>query len=426
MRTAAPRLANSQRMNSTVSPRSLRALDWTNVFLADVRDGVGPYLAIYLLATAHWDAQSIGIALSASSFAAVVAQTPAGALVDGLRSKRAFIVAAAIGIAVASLVMVWNSSFPTVITAQIITGVSSTVFQPALAAITLGLVGRRRMDARLGRNEAFNHGGNVLAAALAGLLAWTVGREAIFYLLAAMSVGSILSVLAIRGGEIDPARARGSDRDSSAPDPEPTASGHLESLGAMFADRRMLIFSASVILFHFANAAMLPLVGQKLAAGAAKGASVYMSVCIIAAQLIMIPVALFAGRYATKWGRKPVFLIGFAVLPLRGFLYTLSDNGYYLVAVQMLDGIGAGIFGVVAVIVIADLTRGTGRFNLTQGAIFTALGIGASLSVLLAGFIVQHAGYNAAFLALAVIATVALALFAFAMPETRQAEKVAP
>jgi len=166
-------------------------------------------------------------------------------------------------------------------------------------------------------------------------------------------------------------------------------------------------------------------VGQKLAAGVTKGASVYMSVCIIAAQLIMIPVALFAGRYATKWGRKPVFLIGFAVLPVRGFLYTLSDNGYYLVAVQMLDGIGAGIFGVVAVIVIADLTRGTGRFNLTQGAIFTALGIGASLSVLLAGFIVQHAGYNAAFLALAAIAAVALALFAFAMPETRQAEKVA-
>jgi MFS family permease len=410
-------------MPSTVTPRSLRALDWTNVFLADVRDGVGPYLAIYLLATAHWDAQSIGIALSASSFAAVVAQTPAGALVDALRSKRAFIVAAAIGIAVASLAMVWNSSFPTVIAAQIVTGISSTVFQPALAAITLGLVGRNRMDARLGRNEAFNHGGNVLAAALAGLLAWAVGREAIFYLLAAMSVGSILSVLAVRSEEIDPARARGSDRDSS--DPQPTAPGHLESLGAMFADRRMLIFSTSVILFHFANAAMLPLVGQKLAAGVTKGASVYMSICIIAAQLIMIPVALFAGRYATKWGRKPVFLIGFAVLPVRGFLYTLSDNGYYLVAVQMLDGIGAGIFGVVAVIVIADLTRGTGRFNLTQGAIFTALGIGASLSVLLAGFIVQHAGYNAAFLALAAIAAVALALFAFAMPETRQAEKVA-
>ena len=192
----------------------------------------------------------------------------------------------------------------------------------------------------------------------------------------------------------------------------------------MLRDRRLLAFSVAVALFHFANAAMLPAIGQELGQNK-PAAPMYMAACIVVAQLVMIPTALMAGKLAASWGRKPVFLIGFAVLPIRGVLYTLTDNQYLLVAIQALDGIGAGIFGVVSVLVIADLTRGTGRFNVTQGAVATALGIGASLSNVVVGFIIAATGYNTAFLTLAGIALVALLVFYFLVPETSSANGAA-
>jgi MFS family permease len=193
---------------------------------------------------------------------------------------------------------------------------------------------------------------------------------------------------------------------------------HAAKLSTLFKDRRVLAFATAVVLFHVANAAMLPLVGQKLTLGKPEGAAGYMSACIIAAQLVMVPVAILASRLAESWGRKPTFLIGFAVLPLRGALYTCTDDPYALVAIQLLDGIGAGIFGVVGVLVIADLTEGTGRFNFMQGALATATGIGASLSNLMTGYIVEATTQNSGFVVLATIAGLALLFFTYFVPET--------
>lgn len=180
----------------------------------------------------------------------------------------------------------------------------------------------------------------------------------------------------------------------------------------------LAIFGLCVMLFHFANAPLLPLVGQKLAAAYPKEATAMMSSCIVAAQLVMLPVAVVVGRTADKWGRKPLFLVGFAVLPVRAALYTLSDNSFWLIGVQLLDGVGAGIFGALTPLVIADIMRGTGRYNLAQGGIATVQGIGASLSGLVAGIIVDRFGYSAAFLTSAAAAAVALTVFTLAMPET--------
>jgi MFS family permease len=210
------------------------------------------------------------------------------------------------------------------------------------------------------------------------------------------------AVLTIPAGAIDHERARGADADR--------ADGAPASLWTVFVGcRPLLIFGCCALLFHLANAPLLPLVGQKLALAHKDVATAMMSACIIAAQLIMLPIALLVGRTADRFGRKPILLIGFAVLPIRAVLYTFSDQSWWLIGVQLLDGVGAGIFGAITPLMIADLMRGTGRFNVAQGAVATMQGIGASASGLLAGELVDHAGYSAAFLASGAIAVSALA-----------------
>jgi len=221
-----------------------------------------------------------------------------------------------------------------------------------------------------------------------------------------------VAVLSIPGAAIDNDRAR--DLREDADGTQVSAAGY----GVLFKSRPLVIFGLCVMLFHLANAALLPLVGQKLAAAYPKEATAMLSSCIVAAQVVMLPIALLVGRTADTWGRKPLFLAGFAVLPLRAVLYTLSDNSFWLIGVQVLDGVGAGIFGALTPLVIADIMRGTGRYNLALGAIATVQGIGASLSGLAAGEIVDHFGYSAAFLAAGAAALVALVVFALRMPET--------
>ena len=412
------------------SRQSLRALDVTNFALADVRDGLGPYLAIYL-STRSFDPSAIGIAMSAMGIATVLAQTPAGELIDRIRHKRLAIVTAAIAVGAGSLAMARWPSVPVILWSQALIGIAAAVFPLAITAITLGLVGHAALARQTGRNEACNHAGNVAAACLAGVIGNYIAYEGIFYLLAAMCAATAISTLFIRKEEIDHELARGSEAltndaaghgtaDSPRGPDQPMAKAErISSIGELLADRRIRNFSTAVVLFHFANAAMLPLVGQKLTTGHNGGAAGYMSACIIVAQLVMVPVAIAGSRLADSWGRRAAFLVGFAVLPVRGLLYTLTTDPCLLVAVQVLDGLGAGIFGVVGVLVIADLTRGTGRFNLVQGALAAATGIGAALSNLITGFVVEAAGYNAGFLTLTAIAMMALVFFSFAVPETR-------
>jgi MFS family permease len=402
---------------TTVSKRSLRGMDVLNFFLADVRDGIGPYLGIYLLAK-NWDQASIGWAMSAAGIAGVVAQTPGGWVVDRLRQKRWLVIISIIAIALSCLAMAFWAVKPVIYAAQIITGTSAAIIGPAVAAITLGLVGRKKLSRRVGRNESIGHGGNVFAALAAGLLGYYLSNDYIFYLVAVMSIFSVASVLWIREEDIDHDLARGATEEKSEHD-----DANISGIGAVLADRHVWIFAIAVILFHFANAAMLMLVVEQLTEKSEKTAALFTSACIITAQLVMIPVTAYTGKFLSAWGRKPVFLIAFIALPIRALLYTVSDNSYFLVSVQILDGIAGGIFGVATLVMIADLTSGTGRFNLTQGAIGTATGIGASLSTIIAGYIVKAHGYNAGFFFLMSIAIIALAVFWFFVTETKNLHK---
>jgi MFS family permease len=409
-----PRISASRPEARSHSPsaRSLRALDLVNFFQADVSTGVGPYLAIYLMTSRHWTLGRIGIAMGAQGIATVIAQTPMGALVDSTRHKRALMAAACAAVALGCIAIAARPSFAMVLAAQIWIGVAAVAFGPSVAAVSLGLVGHADFPRRMGRNESCNHGGNVFGAAAAGIMGRFVSYAAIFYTSAAMSIPTIASVLSIREREIDHVAAR-------AAMSEDGGRAHLSGWRELLGNRSLAIFALAVILFHFANAAMLPMVGELLSLTKRASPALDMSACIVIAQIVMVPMAAFAGRYCEIWGRKPVLLLAFAVLPLRAILYTLTRDSYLLIAIQALDGVGAGIFGVAWIIVVADLAEGTGRFNLIAGAISTGVAAGASISNVMTGFVVQRAGFNAGFLVLGAIAIAALAVLAFAMPETK-------
>jgi MFS family permease len=392
--------------------RAWRALDALNFFLADVRGGLGPYLAIYLLTVRNWNEAEIGIVMSISAIAGILAETPSGAVVDAVRAKRGLVVLAALVVTAGSLLLPYLSTFLTVATSQAVVSALGSIFGPAIAAISLGIVGHAHFARRTGRNEAFNHAGNAFAAIIAGVAAYVCGPSVVFFLIAAMAVASLISVLMLPAAAIDHDRARGLHDGAAEGIEQPSG------LQVLLTCHPLLVFAACAVLFHFANAAMLPLVGQKLALQDRNVGTSLMSACIVAAQIIMVPMAILVGRKANRWGRKPLFLAGFFILPIRGVLYTFSDDPYWLLGVQLLDGVGAGLYGALFPLIVADLMEGTGRFNVALGAVLTAQGIGASLSTTLAGLIVVNAGYSAAFLALAAIAGAGLALFWIAMPET--------
>ncbi|SCY00038.1 MULTISPECIES: MFS transporter [unclassified Pseudomonas] len=397
--------------------RNNLSLDGLNFFLADVRDGLGPYLAIYLLAVHRWDPASIGVVMTVAAMAGLVAQAPAGALIDRVRSKRAVVAVAALVVTLGCLVLPFTSSFGLVALTQAIGAVAASVFAPAIAAISLGITGAKAFTRRTGRNETFNHAGNACAALLAGGFAWLFGPIAVFYLMAAMALASIVAVGCVSAEAIDHDVARGLEAGQLVHGPVPS------TLRVLLDNRTLLLFAICCGLFHLANAAMLPLVSQKLAQANVHLATPLTSACIVAAQLVMVPMAWLVGVKADAWGRKPLLLAGFLILPIRGVLYVLSDDPYWLVAVQLLDGIGAGLFGALFPLVVKDLTQGTGRFNVSLGVLSTVFGLGAALSNSLAGFVVQGAGYSAAFLTLAAIAALAFGLL-LAMPETFRPSRV--
>ena len=412
---------------------SIRALRTLNFFLADVQNGMGPYMALFLQASVGWGPAQIGSALAAGNIAQVLAQTPAGALIDRLRPKRALLL---VGIGLIALGVLTTAFFPlrpVVMGGQALVGVAGAIFPPCLAAIALGLVGRKKFDQAQGTNQAFNAAGNMFAALVLGAVGYYFNLRWMFYLVGALCVGAVLCVLRIKGEDIDFDMARGADKgEACGDDPKtPAQTQDATSLGAglkellacfrdLLTQRPVVVFLVSAVLFHFANAAMVPLVTQLLARGVGvKQAVLFTSGYMLASQLVFMVVAALSGKLAGKIGRKPLFLFGFAALALRGVLYTVSHAPAALIAVQCMDGLGAGIFGVVGVLIIADLTKGTGRFNAAQGAIATAQGLGAFLSNSVAGYLAKSRGDDFTFYVLAGIAVVGLVFFWALMPETR-------
>jgi MFS family permease len=396
-------------MSRRFNPLSLDAL---NFLLADVRGALGPFLNVFLVSQQHWTLSQVGVVTTTSGLLGLTLQTPIGAAIDQTRAKRGAIILALAVLAAGAIVIFALPAFWPVLIANSMVAVVGDVFGPAIAALTLGLYARNELTRRMGRNSALDHAGNIAIAGVAGAVGYIVSQRAVFLLVPLFAVLSGISVLTIPSDAIDHSRAR--DAENGSDTRESGAAGY----SVLFKSRQLVIFGVCVMLFHFANAPLLPLVGQKLASAFPQTATAMMSSCIVAAQLVMVPMALLVGRTADSWGRKPLFLIGFGILPIRAALYPLSDSSAWLIGVQLLDGVGAGIYGALMPLVVADIMRGTGRYNLALGAIATMQGIGASLSGLASGIIVDTFGYSVGFLSLGAVAFLALIVFATAMPET--------
>jgi MFS family permease len=392
--------------DGTLPARGPRALDLLNFFVADVQTGFGPFVAVYLT-THKWTQIQIGFALTVGTVVSLISQLPAGALVDAARNKRVAAGGALLGVITAALLLaIWPTELPVII-AQSLHAVASCVLTPAIAAISLHLVGHAALGERLGRNARFASIGNGLAAAAMGGTGAYLSSRAVFLLTAALCVPALLSLLAIGRG---PHARR---QTTSQP-------FDWQSLRQLFTDRRLLIFAACVLLFHLSNAAMLPLIGGAITMRSGDFANMIIAACIVVPQGVVALCSPWVGRSAASMGRRPMLMLGWAALPLRAVLLAVLPGAWLPIGAQAISGISAAVFGVMFPLLAADITRGTSHFNLCMGALGLAMFLGAGLSTTLGGWIADAFGVPLAFIVLAFIGLLGTLVVWLAMPETRR------
>ena len=391
--------------------KSLHALDWLNFSIAALLMGFGPFVAVKL-ADRGWMPANIGLVLTAGGVTGLLTQVPAGELVDRSKSKRILVGLTTAAIISGALIFGLRPDFTSVLAATVIQGTAGSVLGPGVAAISLGLVGQEAFSERLGRNQRFASIGGLSAAGLMGAVGYLLSTSDIFLLTAAFGIPALLAVVRIRADDIHFSRS------CCAADLHPTRPQRANR-GVLLQDRRLVIFAICLLLFQVANASMLPLIGETLVHAEGRWSSLVMAVLIVVPQVIVALLAPWVGRTANACGRRPLLLIGLGVVPVRAALFALTTDPVLLVVIQMMDGLSGATLGVLTMLVIADLAKGTGRFNLAQGLVGTFSGIGASLSASMSGVVVEEFGHAAGFLSLTTVGLMAVAIFWIFMPDTK-------
>jgi predicted MFS family arabinose efflux permease len=397
------------------SRRSLHGFDWFIFFLADAQVGFGPLVAVYLTAQ-KWTQGDIGLVLTVGGLVALAGQIPGGALVDAARSERFVAALSVMAIAASALMLgVWPI-FAVVLLAKVLHSVASCVLGPAIGAISLGLVGHAAVGTRFGRNARFASLGAGFAALGMGAIGYMISNRAVIFVTVVLCLPTLLALWTISANEIDVERAHG-----GRPAPH---KGHPEQpLWSLVANRPLMIFALCLMLFHMANAEMLPLTASVVTMRSSHLAAALVAGCILVPQIVVALLAPWVGRQSARVGRRPMLVLGFGALLLRGILLAMVSSPYTLVAVQVLDGISAAVLAVLVPLVIADVTRGTGHFNLAQGVVGSAVGVGASLSPVLGGYTADSYGSASAFLGLAAFAFLGLIAVLLLLPETGGAQQ---
>jgi MFS family permease len=404
--------ASSDAIDSSPSSTSLSGLDGVNLFLAGMQSGFGPFVAV-LLADEKWTLQNIGFVLSVSGLAGLLSQLPGGELLDASRSKRFLVALGGIMVAVSALVIALWPSLPVVFAALVLQAMTGGFLGPAIAAISLGLVGHSALAERLGRNQRFASAGVIATTGLMGAIGYFLSYQWIFLASAALTLPLLVALARIRSTDIHFGRACGQP-DHDAPTPPPRARRL-----SLWKNHSLLTFAGCLFLFQFANASMLPLAGEQLAYRSGTDASFIVSALIIVPQIIVALTASWAGRQAQSWGRRPLLLMGFSALTVRALLFAVTTNPLLLICIQLLDGISGSALGVLTALIVADLTKGTGRFNLAQGFVGTLAGIGASLSTTFFSLIVEYFGGAIGFVSIAAVALSTVFIGWLWMPETK-------
>jgi MFS family permease len=407
---------SSGAVDSSPSRTSLSGLDGVNFFLAGMQSGFGPFVAV-LLANEKWTQQNIGLVLSASSLAGLLSQLPGGELLDASRSKRFLVALGGIIVAVSALAIALWPSLPVVFAALVLQGITGGFLGPAIAAISLGLVGHSALAKRLGRNQRFAATGAVTTAGLMGAIGYFLSYQAIFLASAALALPLLVTLARIRSTDIHFGRACGQ------PDLDALTSPPRARRLSLWKNHSLLTFAGYLFLFQLANASILPLAGEELAYRSGTDSSLIISALIIVPQIIVALAAPWAGRQAQSWGRRPLLLIGFGALTVRALLFAVTTNPLLLIGIQLLDGVSGSVLGVLTALIVADLTQGTGRFNLAQGFVGTLAGIGASLSTTFFGLVVETFGGAVGFVGIAGVALSTVLIVWLLMPETNPSNK---
>jgi MFS family permease len=387
-------------------------LDVLTFFLADVQTGFGPFIAVYLTAN-HWTAAQVGAALSVGTVVTMAAQVPAGAAIDAISAKRLATVVGLLALLGSAVLLALLPHRVPVIGAEVLHGIASCMLVPAVAAVTLSRVGRSEFAHRLGRNTRFMALGNGIGAGLMGFAGAHLAASAPFWLTALSVVPAMLALWAL------PPHHK-----TQPPAPRIGARKATAEGCRVLCDHRLLLFTLCVVLFQGANAFILPLaMGRLTNSIGGADSNVVLAGCLIVSQTMVALISPFMGRKADAWGRRPVLLIGFAAVPLHAALLAVSGGAYWIIALQILDGMGGAMFGVLQPLIAADVTHGTNRFNLTIGVLGLAGGLGATLSGVVGGGIATEFGYTSGFLVLAATGVAAVLAVALLMPETREHDK---
>jgi MFS family permease len=404
-------IASSDAIGAPPSNTSLHGLDGINFFLAGMQSGFGPFVAV-LLANEKWTQQDIGFVLTVGGLVGLLSQVPGGELLDATRSKRFLVALGGIVVAVSALVIALWPSRPAVLAALVLQGLTGGLLGPAIAAISLGLVGHSSLAERLGRNQRFASAGVLATTAVMGAIGYFLSYQAIFLASATLALPSLVALSRIRASDIHFGSACGQP-DHHAPTPPPRI-----RRSTLWKNYGLLIFAGCLFLFQFANASMLPLAGEELVYRNGTGASLVVSALIIVPQIVVVLSAPWVGREAQSWGRRPLLLIGFGALTVRALLFALTSNPLLLIWVQLLDGISGSTLGVLTALIVADLTKGTGRFNLAQGFLGTLSGIGASLGTTFFSLVSGNFGSAIGFICIAFVALCLVLIVWSWMPET--------
>ncbi len=374
-----------------------------NLFTGDIQGGLGPFLATWLAQNSHWSPSRVGAVTALVGLASLALNGPAGALVDRTGRPRLQLALACVAILVGTLLILPARSFAEVFGAQFLAAAGGTLVVPALTSLTLGIVGKKSFPRQQGRNQAFNHAGILIAALLIRAGTHVLGAAASFWVLGGMAVAAIVAVATTPGRAWNGRRAHGWNEE------EPDEHKPRHPLLAVLGNRRLMLVTAALALYSLGSGSMLGLLGQRLVTTGAN-ATAWTANYVVVAQLVMIPVALWAGSIADRRGRRRLLLLAFAALPLRAALSAILTDPVWLIGAEALDGFAAGLVGVAVPIVVADLSWGSGRTQTALGTVNTLQGAGSALSGLFGGAMVHQLGWPGAFGALGAAGAAALVL----------------